>query len=521
MTFATLLRIVIGLTSVGFIASSLGLLPSGFGLEMLSPSSANGNSDAAVHDFGETGFSEKTQTPVQRAFYQAQASLSDGLPDLPMGGYSSDAQVAAPMAGLPTLPNTNVSGTSATGGPSVFPGQQVMPDPMSQGLPNSFQSTVGVPVSPPPNLGGGQPNSLMPDPLPVMPNEPAALPSQVSGPSSQLGQSQAPSVMPGQMQNDLRADSGFRPRDERASSADSNYARAQRELEQQRQLDQRQLDQRQMEQIQFEQQQQRAQRERARQANAGSIEWNRAPREAVDSRVQGQQIGYQNGQVTQASGNDLRAIDNLGRLQKEQPQTGRRLNPNTFTTGLPFVTPPPRGRFATSPYNHAVFQTASYNRRLAESASRAAAASGGPGQLASAQLPAGSQLRPTGESQPGYVQPGFVQPGIYPTAAYQCGPYLPQFARPQIFPASAQLPQPSLPPPSLPQQGQVPGTWTPPTYTPNLTPGLYSPNNSGYSPLMSLGQEGYNVQLGRGLLGQPTVYVPGQPFRNFMRYLSP
>ena len=61
----------------------------------------------------------------------------------------------------------------------------------------------------------------------------------------------------------------------------------------------------------------------------------------------------------------------------------------------------------------------------------------------------------------------------------------------------------------------------PPTFTPNLTPNLYSANNSGYSPLFSLGQENYNVLLGRGIIGQPTVYVPGQPFRNFFRYISP
>jgi len=29
------------------------------------------------------------------------------------------------------------------------------------------------------------------------------------------------------------------------------------------------------------------------------------------------------------------------------------------------------------------------------------------------------------------------------------------------------------------------------------------------------------VSVGRGIIGQPTVYVPGQPVRNFLRYLSP
>jgi hypothetical protein len=43
----------------------------------------------------------------------------------------------------------------------------------------------------------------------------------------------------------------------------------------------------------------------------------------------------------------------------------------------------------------------------------------------------------------------------------------------------------------------------------------------GWSPLISLGQDRYNVQLGRGIIGQPVAYVPGQWFRNFLRYVSP
>jgi hypothetical protein len=56
---------------------------------------------------------------------------------------------------------------------------------------------------------------------------------------------------------------------------------------------------------------------------------------------------------------------------------------------------------------------------------------------------------------------------------------------------------------------------------PSSAPQLYSQNNAGWRPLFTLGQENYNVQLGRGIIGQPTVYVTGQPFRNFLRYLFP
>ena len=69
--------------------------------------------------------------------------------------------------------------------------------------------------------------------------------------------------------------------------------------------------------------------------------------------------------------------------------------------------------------------------------------------------------------------------------------------------------------------GGAPYSYAPPSITPNLAPGLYAPNNSGWKPLFTLGQENYNAQLGRGLFGQPTAYVNGQPFRNFFRYVFP
>lgn len=49
------------------------------------------------------------------------------------------------------------------------------------------------------------------------------------------------------------------------------------------------------------------------------------------------------------------------------------------------------------------------------------------------------------------------------------------------------------------------------TYQPAAyQPAAYGPQPAGCSP--------YYVR--RGLLGQPTVYVPGQPIRNFFRFLS-
>lgn len=134
-----------------------------------------------------------------------------------------------------------------------------------------------------------------------------------------------------------------------------------------------------------------------------------------------------------------------------------------------------------------MFQTAAYQRIRPVTQQ----ASPPPGQLA-------STVTTQSTRQPVLPQYQYTQPVIYPTA-YQCAP----------------------PAPTIPTTGAVPGTYVPPTLTPNLTPGLYSPDNSGYAPLFSLGQENYNVQLGRGIIGQPTVYVPGQPVRNFLRYLFP
>ena len=42
-----------------------------------------------------------------------------------------------------------------------------------------------------------------------------------------------------------------------------------------------------------------------------------------------------------------------------------------------------------------------------------------------------------------------------------------------------------------------------------------------YRPIVPLVTMPPQVEVGRGILGQPTVYVPGQPIRNFLRYFSP
>jgi hypothetical protein len=160
-------------------------------------------------------------------------------------------------------------------------------------------------------------------------------------------------------------------------------------------------------------------------------------------------------------------------------------NQKNYTTGPPFVSPPATGRYPTSPYQGPRYQTTAFQRNAPMNAQTVAAQTGG--------------LTAPGSQDPADFQPVLPQNQNLTVTAYQ-----------QCAPQS-----------NFPGTGAVPGAYVPPTLTQNLTPNLYSANNSGYSPLFSLGQENYNVLLGRGLIGQPTVYVPGQPFRNFFRYISP
>lgn len=165
------------------------------------------------------------------------------------------------------------------------------------------------------------------------------------------------------------------------------------------------------------------------------------------------------------------------------PQDNR-IPVQAIATGYPYVSPPRTGNYMTRAINQTQYQLAAYQRSSPANT---------PAPATQARLAANTtsgQVRPT---LPQYAASPYGN-NFYLTSANQCGP-------------------------SFPSTGV--GSYAPGTLPANLTSGLYSPNNSGYFPLVSLGQENYNVLLGRGLVGQPTVYVPGQPLRNFLRYLSP
>jgi hypothetical protein len=80
----------------------------------------------------------------------------------------------------------------------------------------------------------------------------------------------------------------------------------------------------------------------------------------------------------------------------------------------------------------------------------------------------------------------------------------------------------ACPPTAASSYPGIPGNIVPPTVMPNQAPpGIYPASSAGHRPLIDLGQENHNVEVGRGIIGQPVAYVPGQKFRNFLRYIFP
>ncbi len=62
-----------------------------------------------------------------------------------------------------------------------------------------------------------------------------------------------------------------------------------------------------------------------------------------------------------------------------------------------------------------------------------------------------------------------------------------------------------------------------PYSTPFATSVPYVPSSATtvYQPLVPIVSQPASYYVGRGVIGQPKMYVPGQPIRNFLRYLSP
>ena len=106
---------------------------------------------------------------------------------------------------------------------------------------------------------------------------------------------------------------------------------------------------------------------------------------------------------------------------------------------------------------------------------------------------------------------GCAQVGYQPPPAYVAQP-APVAAGP-VAPgpvAAGPVPVPITPAPVVVAPAVVPGA-----------PIVASPTGAPARSLMTFGQEKYSVQVGQGLFGQPVAYVPGQKFRNCIRYLFP
>lgn len=105
--------------------------------------------------------------------------------------------------------------------------------------------------------------------------------------------------------------------------------------------------------------------------------------------------------------------------------------------------------------------------------------------------------------------PRYTAPG-YPTAGYSAANY-----PPTLIPTSAQGCGPA---------GAPIGWGAPPVY-PVGQSAPYPPQTAsqapGARPFLPISQMPASVYVTRGLIGQPVVYVPGQPLRNAIRYILP
>ncbi len=143
---------------------------------------------------------------------------------------------------------------------------------------------------------------------------------------------------------------------------------------------------------------------------------------------------------------------------------------------------------------------------------------------------------PSGTSIPSVASPtnlpqyprASTAPSFVNGAPFVSGPVCEFDAYGMVAPAAYYAPDSMACPPAFGYSYPTPGWGTnfsdayiPPTLTPGAMPGYYTGADVGYRPLFSLGQENYNVQLGRGIIGQPVAYVQGQPVRNFLRYIFP
>ena len=107
------------------------------------------------------------------------------------------------------------------------------------------------------------------------------------------------------------------------------------------------------------------------------------------------------------------------------------------------------------------------------------------------------------------VDPASLPPTLSGQAA------VPTVVQPSVVvsePAPSQLPSSQAWPPVVFPPASAPVYAHPPQPVP--------PPVTAYRPLLPIAPPPPQYYLGRGLFGQPKLYVPEQPVRNFLRYLS-
>ncbi|QDT02729.1 hypothetical protein K227x_11070 [Rubripirellula lacrimiformis] len=195
------------------------------------------------------------------------------------------------------------------------------------------------------------------------------------------------------------------------------------------------------------------------------------------------------------------------------PSTGFPVTPPpamTASPGAPQFTPPTTSQLGAAPNNGAPMN-GSQPRSLPSFPSQSV-------PLAQQSIGSSSDLTPIPQPQMSgggfatiYNCPNVSAPSSYSAASgIGCGQV--GYQAPTGYAPSTLVPMTNgtLPPGTIPPPGQV------------AAPIAVAPANSApVGPLLNFGQSVNPVQVGPGLLGQPTAYVPGQYVRNWLRYLTP
>jgi hypothetical protein len=109
------------------------------------------------------------------------------------------------------------------------------------------------------------------------------------------------------------------------------------------------------------------------------------------------------------------------------------------------------------------------------------------------------------------------------TTTYDAANVAPSLLSPTATAGASCCQATATPPRSVMQPISGPYCPTPANFAavPTAYPQLVAVPTVSYRPVVALRPMPATYEVGRGLLGQPKLYVPKQPVRNFIRYISP